>query len=446
MMPQSMFVNRKFELDFLKQRYESSRAELIVVYGRRRVGKTRLLQEFVKDKKHLYLIADVSENILDSFSRVVSKQYRFVKFDSWDDFFEFLSSIDERIIVVLDEFQYLYKVDKAFPTILQRWWETLRHSKIMLVLCGSIISTIYKISLGYGSALYGRKTAEIEVKPLKFNEIKEFFPGYSARELVEVYAVLGGVPRYLEEFENADIANIKNKILNRTSFLYNEPMNLLFEEFKDYSRYFAILNAIAEGATKFGEVSNKSRVPQNKLSKYLMTLERIGIIRRIIPVTEKKSRRAIYKISDNFYRFWFKYVYPNKSFLEMGEVDYVMDIIKDSFNAFVGEAFEDIAAEFLSSEIKCPVGKWWYKDIEIDLVGLGEDTYFFEVKWKDLSHSEAMKVLRRLEKKAEEVGVGGEKKYGIIARRVEEKEKLARLGYLTYDLDGIILEECIRTF
>ncbi|WP_083809308.1 ATP-binding protein [Archaeoglobus veneficus] len=410
MMPQSMFVNRTFELDFLRQRYESGRAELIVVYGRRRVGKTRLLQEFVKDKKHIYLIADVSENILDSFSRVVSRQYRFVRFDNWDDFFEFLSAVDERVVVVLDEFQYLYKVDKAFPTILQRWWEVLRNSKIMMILCGSTISTIYKISLGYGSALYGRKTAELEVKPLKFADIKEFFPNYSARELVEVYAVLGGVPRYLEEFEDTDImTNIKNKILSRTSFLYNEPMNLLFEEFKDYSRYFAILNAIAEGATRFGEISDKSRVPQNKLPKYLMTLEQIGIIKRTIPVTEKKSRRAIYRIADNFYRFWFRYVYPNRSFLEMNEIDYVLDLIKDQFNAFVGQAFEDVAAEFLVSRLRCPVGRWWYKDVEIDLVGLGKETYFFEVKWKDLSYGEAARILRELEEKPKKLELAGKR-------------------------------------
>ena len=139
---------------------------------------------------------------------------------------------------MIDEFQYLYKVNKAFPTILQRWWETLKGSKIMLILCGSIISTIYKISLGYGSALYGRKTAELEVKPLKFVEIKEFFPEYSFEELVKVYAVLGGVPRYLEEFDDSfDImTNIEDRILSRTSFLYNEPMNRLFEEQKEPQR------------------------------------------------------------------------------------------------------------------------------------------------------------------------------------------------------------------
>ncbi|MBO8183461.1 MAG: ATP-binding protein [Archaeoglobus sp.] len=437
MIPTGMFVNREFEQNFLNEKYNSNRAELIIVYGKRRVGKTRLLQEFVRDKKCLYLMADVSENVLDSFSRVISKKYGFVRFGNWDDFFEFLYSIArERVVVVIDEFQYLYKVNKAFPTILQRWWETLKDSKIMLILCGSIISTIYKISLGYGSALYGRKTAELELKPLKFAEIKNFLPRYSSKELVEAYAVLGGVPRYLEEFDDSvDIAsNIKNKILNRTSFLYNEPMNLLFEEFKDYSRYFGILNAIAEGATTFNEISTKSKVPQNKLSKYLMTLERIGIVKRMYPVTEKKAKRTLYRLSDNFYRFWFRYVHPNRSYLEIGEADPVLEEIKSDFNTFVSLAFEDIVIETLSKEYKA--GKWWFKDVEIDVVGIKRgEVVFFEVKWKDLNYKEALKILEKLEKKGEKVKTDGLRKYGIVARNIKEKEKLE--GYLVYDLDDL---------
>jgi AAA+ ATPase superfamily predicted ATPase len=335
-----MFVNRERDLDFLDEKHKSNKAELIIIYGRRRVGKTRLLQEFVKNKEHIYLVSDVSENILDTFARVISKRYKFVRFDNWDDFFEFLYSIsDSRIVIVIDEFQYLYKVNKAFPTIMQRWWETLKDSN--------------------GSALYGRKTAELEVKPLKFFEMNEFFPNYSFEELVKVYTVLGGVPRYLEEFDDRfDVmTNIKDKILTRTSYLYNEPQNLLFEEFKDYSRYFAILNVIAEGASTFSEISTKSRIPQNKLSKYLMTLERVEIIRKIIPITEKKSKRVIYRISDNFYRFWFRYLYPNKSFLEMDEMEHVMEELEKTFNAFVGLAFEEIGAEFLRDKFR--VGRWW---------------------------------------------------------------------------------------
>jgi len=165
-----MFVNRERDLDFLDEKHKSNKAELIIIYGRRRVGKTRLLQEFVKNKEHIYLVSDVSENILDTFARVISKRYKFVRFDNWDDFFEFLYSIsDSRIVIVIDEFQYLYKVNKAFPTIMQRWWETLKDSNIMLILCGSIISTIYKISLGYGSALYRLSPKSFSTLTLKIN-------------------------------------------------------------------------------------------------------------------------------------------------------------------------------------------------------------------------------------------------------------------------------------
>lgn len=438
MIPESMLIDREEEMKVLNELYNSGKAELIVIYGRRRVGKTRLLQEFVRDKNHIYLIADISENILDTFSRIVSKKYRFAKFDSWDEFFEFLLSISEdRIVVVLDEFQYLYKVNKAFPTILQRWWEELKNTKIMLILCGSIISLIYRISLGYGSALYGRKTSELEVKPLKFRDIRNFFPRYSPEELVKVYAVLGGVPRYLEEFDNsADVmTNLKERILRKTSFLYNEPMNLLFEEFKDYAKYLAILNAVAEGATTFSEISVKSRIQQNKLSKYLMTLERVGIVRKVIPITEKKSKRSIYEISDNFYRFWFKFVYPNRSYLEFGNIDIVLEEIEKEFNQFIGKAFEDIAREFLSERYM--VGRWWYKDVEVDAVGIGKnEAVFFEVKWKDLSYREALKILRELKEKSENVNVRGVRRYGLIAKSVEGKSRLD--GYLIYELKDIV--------
>jgi len=240
------------------------------------------------------------------------------------------------------------------------------------------------------------------------------------------------------------MTNIKDRILNRTSFLYNEPLNLLFEEFKDYSRYFAILNAIAEGASTFSEISTRSRIPQNKLSKYLMTLERVGITRKIIPITERKSKRVIYRIADNFYRFWFRYLYPNKSFLELGETGYVMEEIKKTFNAFVGLAFEGIAAEFLRMFNNYRVGKWWYKDTEIDLVGLREgEVAFFEVKWRDMSYGDAINVLRRLEEKAEAVKLKGKRRYGLIARKIEGKDKLEG-DYHVYDLSD--LSEKIRDF
>ncbi|RLE90519.1 MAG: ATP-binding protein, partial [Thermoprotei archaeon] len=166
-----MFVNREEELKLLHEVFSSGKAELVLLYGRRRVGKTRLLLEALKDfENSIYLLADLSESILDIFAKEISRKYGFIRFANWEEFFEFLYSRASRepFIVVIDEFQYLYKVYKPWVTVLQRWWERLKETSIKLVLCGSIISAIYKVGVGYGSALYGRKTYEIEVKPLRF--------------------------------------------------------------------------------------------------------------------------------------------------------------------------------------------------------------------------------------------------------------------------------------
>jgi AAA+ ATPase superfamily predicted ATPase len=215
-----MFVDRKHEIDLLNKIYEKEKAELILLYGRRRVGKTRLLKEFIKDKNSYYFIADISADILTTFERVIKD--RFVRFPNWDDFFDFLEMKGEK------RFQYLYKVNKSWPTILQRRWEDLKDTKVMIILCGSIISSIYKMAMGYGSALYGRKTHEIEISPLSFFDAKDFMPKYNLEEFVYIYAILGGIPRYLEEMEDGKKLweNLKDNIINKNCFLYREITSL----------------------------------------------------------------------------------------------------------------------------------------------------------------------------------------------------------------------------
>ncbi|MEM4397208.1 MAG: ATP-binding protein, partial [Candidatus Woesearchaeota archaeon] len=287
----SMFINRKEELNLLESIYNSNKAELVLVYGRRRIGKSTLLRESIKNRNALYLLVDLSKNILEILSMQINSQ--FVKFLNWDNFFDFIEKSEYEIFII-DEFQYLYNLDKAWPSILQRRWETLKKTKKKLILCGSIISTIYKISYGYGAALYGRKTYEIEITQLNFEHIKEFFD-YKKEDLVKIYAILGGIPRYLEEFDkNKSIeTNIKEKILNKNSFLYNEPINILFEEFRDSSSYISILLAISQGFNKFNEISQYSKIQPNKLPKYLNVLERIKIIEKQIPITENKIKGKI---------------------------------------------------------------------------------------------------------------------------------------------------------
>ena len=251
----------------------------ILAYLTSTVFKYSKVRSDSNNKNAIYFLADASENILDNLANQVPNQ--FVRFSNWDDFFDFLLKSKHKIIII-DEFQYIYNVDKAWPTILQRWWEKLKETNKKIILSGSIISTIYKIAMGYGSALYGRKTREIEINSLNFLYAREFFKGYSIEEILSAYFILGGIPRYLEEFDSSLTLyeNIKRKIIEKTSFLYNEPMNLLFEEFRDSTPYISIILAISEGKTKFNEISDYSRISTNKLPKYLSVLERVKIIAR----------------------------------------------------------------------------------------------------------------------------------------------------------------------
>lgn len=434
-----MFIDREEELGKLHEIAKSKRAELVLVYGRRRVGKSRLLVEFQKKTNALYLLADISENILDIFSKQVGED--FVKFSNWEDFFGYIHKSKHKVIII-DEFQYLYQVNKAWPTILQRWWEKIKETDKKIILCGSIISTIYKISMGYGSALYGRKTFEMQIAPIKFKLIKNFFRGYGIEQLIEAYSVLGGIPRYLEEFESklSIDENIKKKILDKTSFLYNEPHNLLFEEFRTPAPYVSILTAITQGYVKFSEISETSKIQSHKLPKYLLVLERIGIIEKEIPVTEKKIRGKTtrYKIKDNFYSFWFKFIFKNKSLIEQGLRNEVFDSIKRDFNSYVAASFEDICREFvIDSKIfnLAKIGRWWNKENEIDIVALNEkedEALFAECKWQD--KVDAAKVLEKLKEKT--LSFSQNKKfYAVFAKSF--KSRFEERGVLLFDINDL---------
>jgi len=425
----SMFIDRKDETANLNEVFNSKKAELVLVYGRRRIGKSRLLVESIKGKNAIYFLADTSKNILDTLSNQIKDE--FVRFSSWDDFFQFLYS-SKYDVIVIDEFQYLYHVDKSWPTILQRWWEKLKETDKKIILCGSIISTIYKITKGYGSALYGRKTYEMKIEPLKFIFLKEFFKNYTPEDLVKVYCIIGGIPRYLEEFDSRISVNenIKKKILEKNSFLYNEPMNLLYEEFRDVTPYISILLAITQGYVRFNDMATYSRIEGHKLPKYLMVMERVGLIEKEIPVTDKKvkSKTTRYKLRDNFYKFWFRFVFKNKSMIEQGLIDDVFDSINNELNSYFGFCFEDICKELII--IKKPlqftkIGKWWYKDKEIDLIALNEknkEVLFTECKWQDRVNAE--KIIMELTEKARYVdwnNRGRKESYAIFAKSFSKK-------------------------
>ena len=437
----SMFVNREEERKKLNEIYSSKKAELVLLYGRRRVGKSRLLIESIKDRNAIYFLADASENILDILSTQVKKE--FVKFSTWEDSFEFILKSNYEIFVI-DEFQYLYQINKAWPTILQRWWEKLKETKKKIILSGSIISTINKIARGYGSALYGRKTYEIEIKALKFEHIRGFLK-YSTEDLIRTYCILGGIPRYLEEF-NSELTveeNIYKKILDKNSFLYNEPTNLLFEEFRDFSTYLSVLLSISEGKIKFNEIVDYAKITSNKLPKYLMTLERVGIIRKEIPITERKLKSKItrYFINDNFYRFWLKFIFKEKSQIEQGLESEVFNNIKKDINSYFGLSFEEICKEILITKQKgiSKIGRWWYKDNEIDIVALNEREnilYTAECKWQDnVSINNIVTDLQEKTKKINWKNKERVEKFIIFAKSFKNKQKLNNV--VLFDLTDI---------
>ena len=446
MLPESMFFNRVKELNLLNKIYKQGNAELILLYGRRRIGKTRLLKEFIKNKNSLYFIGDISADILKTFENVI--QDRFVKFQKWDDFFDFLKIQEEkRTVVVIDEFQYLYKVDKAWPTIMQRRWEDIKDTKIMIILCGSIISSIYKIAMGYGSALYGRKTYEIELFPLRFLDAKNFMKKYSMNDFVYIYSITGGIPRYLEEMNDtlSIWKNIEENIANKNCFLYREPLNLFYEEFKNPSVYLAIIHALSEGGKKFNEISTIANISTGKLTKYLNVLERVKIIKKIVPVTDNKerSRNTQYMLIDNYIRFWFTFIYPNRTLIELDETASFMSKIKKELNSFIGYSFEEICTQFLIQKkpvVFTNIGKWWHNKEEIDIVTLHDEKKeisLFECKWKNLSYNQAVKIINDLKRKSRQVKwykASRKERFGLFAKKIEKKDELRKQGFLVYDL------------
>ncbi len=396
------FINRKAELNDLKRVYEKPGSSLVIIYGRRRTGKTTLINEFIKRKPAIYFLADLQSDILqlDRIKNITSeifndKLLNTIKLETWDTFFDYITTkiqFDEKLVVVIDEFQYLSKVNKAIPTIFQRIWdEKLKNKNIMLILCGSIISMMYDSTLSYSSPLYGRRDLQIKLNPLTFRDFKEFFNSKNIEEMINIYSVTGGIPRYIEQFsQKLDLFdNISEYILNKNSPLYSEPKFLLREEIVDSTTYFSILRVISEGSHKLSDISSRLMITSKNITSFLDKLRELEILERIVPVTEEnpaKSKKGLYIIKDNFFRFWFRYVFPYQSYLEIGNINYVLEKIRADFNLFVSFIFENICIEHIQNQ-KLPfekrkVGKWWDNKDEIDIVVTGKDGVLFgECKW-----------------------------------------------------------------
>jgi len=410
-----MFVDRKKELSLLNEEYLHVDFRFSVIYGRRRVGKTTLIKEYIKDKSAIYFLVtlETKEMVLRRFQNIVADFLdddflRDITLASFDKLFEYIAKqkLDQKLIIVIDEFQYLAKIDSSTPSLFQLIIdEIFKNKNIHLILCGSIISMMYEQTLSYTSPLYGRRTSAMKIEALKFEHIREFFDKKSQNELIELYSVLDGIPKYLEIFKDSkDIyKSIKHNILDKNSYLYEEPRFILQNEVNEPLNYFSILETIANGEHKIGNIAGKLNKNVQNITSFISKLIELDVIYKEVPITEKqpnKSKKGLYFIKDNFFRFWFLYVLGNKSQLEIENSDIVLEKIKENFSGFVSKTYEDICIRYTLKNydiLKC--GRWWSKSEEIDLIGVAKD-HILVGECKYSNKKVGIDILKLLQKKS----------------------------------------------
>jgi len=355
--------------------------------------------------------------------------------------FEYLAQKEheEKLIIIIDEFQYLTKIDNSIPSQFQYIVdELLKNKNIHLVLCGSIVSMMYEQTLSYSSPLYGRRTSAIKLEAIEFNYLIEFLPSKSNEELIELYSILYGVPKYLEMFTDSGniFKSIEKNILNPAGYLYNEPQFILQNEVNEPITYFSILEIIANGEHKIGNIAGKLGKNVQNITSFISKLIELDILYKDVPVTQTnplKSKKGLYFIKDNFFRFWFTYVLPYKSQLEMGNTNYVISKIKENFNGFVSPVYENLVISYLLKNynlLKC--GRWWDKNEEIDAVGIGED-FLIVAECKYSNKKASVDILHNLQKKAKRIDSDLPIKHYIL---------FSKSGF-TDELKGVQSEEVI---
>jgi AAA+ ATPase superfamily predicted ATPase len=426
------FVNRREELAFLERCHAAAGFQFVPIYGRRRIGKTRLVREFIRGKQALYFMADsVTEGEqLRNLGREAGEFFsdRFLAetgFQDWYQFFRYLrdKAHSERLVVAIDEFPYLVNTNSAISSIFQKGIdEMLRDSDIFLILLGSSIGMMEQEVLFSKAPLYGRRTGSLEVCEMRFSALKAFFPQLDLAERLAICGVMGTIPAYVEHVDpHLDrMTVIREKVLERGSFLHNEVEFLLREELREPRNYFVILRAIAQGKRKLSEIINDTGFEKTHLARYLDILRSLRFVDKEIPVTERypeKSRLGLYRIHDRFFSFWFRYVFPFRSRLEIGQTDYLLTKINETFEQHLAFVYEDVCREICLDLLKegamefSAIGRWWAKNEEIDLVALDDESktvWFGECKWSIKKVGED--IYRDLQRKARLVDWGGGKR------------------------------------
>ena len=405
------FIGREYELKELNEEYNKGNFALSVIYGRRRVGKTFLIKEFLKDKKGYYFVA-LESNALINLNRLSMAVYETCgNLKGLPDFLDFESAFrylfeyakENRIVFVIDEYPYLAQTTEYISSLLQKLIDEYRDSsKLFLILCGSSMSFMENQVLAYKSPLYGRRTSQLKINPFNYLDAAKFVESYSYKEKAIVYGLTGGIAEYLTFFnDNVELkTNIINNFLKTSGRLFEEATNLLKQELRQPKTYNDILFAIAGGASKLNEIATKLNMQTGGLTYYINSLVELGIVEKKTPVLDRKTKRPIYVIKDTMFRFWYYFVQKNMNLInmELGEMVYDKQV-KARLNEYMGSVFEKITIEYFEQRLRkgklnfipADYGNWWgndkirKKEAEIDLLAYDENNnyLFAEVKWKN---------------------------------------------------------------
>ncbi|OQX18731.1 MAG: hypothetical protein BWK76_06695 [Desulfobulbaceae bacterium A2] len=450
------FIDRVAELGFLENKWRSGKAELLVLWGKRRVGKTELVKQFIQNKPSIYFMAESTgeKELLHRFSRAIGQFFQEPLletrgFAAWEEAFLYLQTKKERFILAIDEFPYLIQSNPAIPGLFQKGWdEHLSGTSICLILFGSSMAMMENEVLGHRSPLYGRRSGQWLVEPMAFGAAGLFREGRPFADHLAHFAVAGGIPAYWLQLSQAkDFAtNLADHVLCKGEMLYDEVAFLLRMELREPRYYFALLQAIAQGKRKLGEIVNATGLSQPLANKYLGVLAALRVVEREVPVTEAvplKSKKGLYRISDEFCRFWFRFILPSRSELEMGRVEEVAGKIINQLPQYLGSVYEKIAQETLLAHMDLffpftAIGRYWERAEEIDVVALNPELdaiLFCEVKASE--KPVGSDILEALRKKATKVPWGS-------ARRREQFCLFSTAGFTEAlrkqaDQEGVVL-------
>ena len=406
-------IGREKELNMLEKLYQTDTFQFLVMYGRRRIGKTTILQEFANQHDVIFFSAQEKNDALnlEDFSEVAQRHFDhdfFAPFPSWERAMEYISKkaalATKKTVLIIDEFPFIASQNPSIKSILQHTIDhTWKERNIFLILCGSSVSFMVNDVMGYKSPLYGRITAQIEIKPFDYLDSAKFFPHYDIEEQIQAYGILGGIPRYLEAFDDRKSIeeNIAAHILSENAFLHEEPQMLLRMELREPSVYNTILESIAAGYNKQSLIADHIHEERTKCGKYLQVLQSIRLIKKVVPCGENEtSRKGIYALADCYYNFWYRYPFSHKNLYRLlGEEEAAREIM-GQMNDYMGPRFEIICKEYLIHQarnrklpfIPAHLGRWWGTNPairaqdDVDILGLSEDgtqAIFCECKYRN---------------------------------------------------------------